>query len=436
MSQAEAPPEPQSLSPLRWWICGLLFMATTLNYMDRITLNQMGKVILKSLSLDEQEYSYLESAFSVAFAFGAVTTGYIVDRGNVRFIYPIMVFGWSIAGFLTGFANSFWTLFGCRLMLGLFEAGNWPCGIRTTRTILPPAERSFGNSIFQSGTAVGAVVTPYLIVYLLLWTTGLREPTADTWQIPFRLIGLMGFVWIFLWFVTVPSRMLRTEVVAPGGIKQSQGTTNYWDIFADRRFWALLLMVIAINVTWHTYRAWLPLYLQNIRGYTFEDMTRLTTGFYITADIGSLSIGFVTLMLVRQGMRIHSARMLVYAACAGLALVGLAIPFMDGDAMMVALILVYAFAALGLFPTYFALTQEISAKHQGKVTGTLGAGAHLFLSLVMYPIEGFLIKQHGQYELVMSVSGVFPLLAFVMMLILWKSAPAPLAEPESPATSA
>src|SRR5688572_11227936 len=109
MSQAEPSSEPHPLSPLRWWICGLLFLATTLNYMDRITLNQMSDVIMKSLALDPQEYSYLESAFSVAFAVGAVTTGYIVDRGNVRFIYPIMVFGWSIAGFLTGFANSFWT---------------------------------------------------------------------------------------------------------------------------------------------------------------------------------------------------------------------------------------------------------------------------------------------------------------------------------------
>lgn len=398
--------------------------------MDRITLNQMSKAILTSLSLDEQQYSYLESAFSVAFAIGAVTTGYIVDRGNVRYVYPLMVFGWSLAGFLTGYANSFWTLFGCRLMLGLFEAGNWPCGIRTTRTILPPAERSFGNSIFQSGTAVGAIVTPYLIVYILVWTTGQREPNADTWQIPFRVIGLLGFFWILLWFITIPRRMLQTD--SAGSLAQPTAPhppepSNYWRIFLDARFWALLVMVIAINVTWHTYRAWLPLYLQTIRGYSFEEMTRLTTGFYITADVGSLSIGFLTLRLARGGMAIHTARMLVFAACAGLALIGGAIPFLPTNALLVAAILLYAFAALGLFPTYFALTQDISARHQGKVTGTLGAGAHLFLSLLMYPLEGWLIKQHGQYDIVLGCSGLFPLMAWILMRVLWRPAEAPQA---------
>src|SRR5436305_9821350 len=154
-----APPSPP-VSALRWWVCALLFLATTLNYMDRISLNQMAVRIQTALHINDQQYGWLESGFSFSFAVGAILTGFIVDRVSVRWVYPLVVLGWSAAGVLTGYATGFWWLLGCRVALGLFEAGNWPCGIRTTQAGLRPEERSFGNSLFQCGTAVGAVVIP------------------------------------------------------------------------------------------------------------------------------------------------------------------------------------------------------------------------------------------------------------------------------------
>jgi ACS family hexuronate transporter-like MFS transporter len=153
----------------RWWVCLLLMSATIINYMDRLALNQLAWRIKTYFALTPQQYSYLESAFSLAFAIGAVGTGIVVDRISVRWIYPLMVLGWSAAGVLTGFATHFCMLLGCRFALGLFEAGNWPCGIRTTRAILPPAERALGNALFQSGTALGAVITPLTVLALLHW---------------------------------------------------------------------------------------------------------------------------------------------------------------------------------------------------------------------------------------------------------------------------
>src|SRR5256885_2256236 len=129
-----SPPAPasQDYSPWRWWVCGLLFLATTLNYMDRVALNQMAVRIQTALSLDDEEYSRLESGFSLSFAAGALISGVIVDKISVRWVYPLAVLGWSLAGVLTGYASGFWSLIACRIMLGLFEAGNWPCGLRTT----------------------------------------------------------------------------------------------------------------------------------------------------------------------------------------------------------------------------------------------------------------------------------------------------------------
>jgi ACS family hexuronate transporter-like MFS transporter len=421
-----------------------LFLATTLNYMDRISLNQMALQIQAALSIDNQQYSWLESGFSFAFAVGALLTGFVVDRASVRWVYPAVVLGWSAAGVLTGYATGFWWLFGCRIALGLFEAGNWPCGIRTTKAVLRPDERSFGNSLFQSGTAVGAVVTPVLILLLLHWADPLAPqrnavmavtggtyaavsgaPT-DAWRLPFRVIGLIGLVWVALWFLTVPRKLLRA-----GSVAGDQGATRYRDVFRDRRFWGLLIMVIGINVAWHTYRAWLPKYLQERRDYTFPEMTGLMTVFYLFADIGSWTIGLLTLVVMRRGRGGHSARILAFTGCSGLAIVSVLVPFAPRGWELTAAVLVFAFAALGLFPTYFAMSQELSVAHQGKVTGTLGAGAHMFLALVVYPIQGRIIQQTKSYDEVLAVAGLFPAIALAVLVWLWRPPPAPVEPPSS-----
>lgn len=422
------------VSPLRWWVCVLLMLATVVNYMDRMALTQMGKRIKSSLSLDNTQYSLIESVFSATFAVGAVLTGVIVDRVSVRWVYPVMVLGWSAAGVLTGFATGFWMLLTCRCMLGFFESGNWPCGIRTTRAVLRPEERSFGNSLFQSGTALGAVITPLVVLALLQWAeAGLPpgETDPNAWKLPFRVIGSLGVVWAVLWFITVPGRMVRLPTES--GPHHDPRAARFSTVFRDRRFWVLFASVVAINITWHGYRTWLPLYLQDQRGYTEAQMSVFTTFYYLIADVGSWTVGLVTLLLCRRGMGVHTARVLAFGACAGLTLSTLSVPFLPDGWQLQAGLLAVAFGALGLFPTYFALSQELSARHQGKVSGTLGAGAHFSLALI-YPIEGWVIDRTGSYEPVLAAIGVAPLVALVLMLRLWP--PGPAAEDPPPALGA
>ena len=195
-------------------------------------------------------------------------------------------------------------------------------------------------------------------------------------------------------------------------------------------------MVIAINVCWHTYRAWFPKYLQQKRGFSETDMSAFMTWFYLTADIGSWTIGLLSLVMVRRGMSNHMARLLVMAGCAGMVLVSFAIPFLPVGWQLTASVLIFAFGALGLFPTYFALSQELSAAHQGKVSGTLGAGAHIFLALVAYRIQGQVIKDTGSYDEVLAVAGLFPLLSFGLMMWLWPlNYVPPSYEPPTPAVT-
>lgn len=427
-----APPE-APVSPWRWWVCLLLMLATVINYMDRLALNQMAVRIKTYFGMSNYEYSVLESAFSFAFAIGAITTGLIVDRVNVRWVYPLMVLGWSVAGVLTGFANGFWMLLTCRFALGFFEAGNWPCAIRTTRAVVRPEERSLGNALFGSGTALGAVITPLIVLALLrsadpgeshrnavMSVTGgtyaaVSDAPTDTWKYPFRVIGSLGVVWIVLWFATVPRSMLRG---AGGTGGSTDGIALFRDVVRDVRFWVVLVVAVAINITWHGYRAWLPLYLQEQRGYSEAEMSRFTTLYYLVADVGSWTVGGLTLVLCRRGVGLHRSRVIALGFCASLTLMTLAIPFLPNGAALQIGLLVVAFGALGLFPTYFALTQELSSRHQGKVTGTLGASAHVSLALI-YPLEGLISDATRSYEIVLGGVGVAPVLAFAFLIWKW-----------------
>src|SRR5688572_10244114 len=124
----------------KWWICGLLLLATTINYMDRQTLAVVGLRITNELKLTEEQFGELELAFGWAFAVGATFFGVLADRTSVRWVYPAVLFAWSLMGFLTGWAEGFWGFLICRTLLGFFEAGHWPCALKTTQRLLPPGQ--------------------------------------------------------------------------------------------------------------------------------------------------------------------------------------------------------------------------------------------------------------------------------------------------------
>lgn len=426
-------PPARSPSPWRWWVCVLLLLASTLNYMDRLTLNQTSPRIKDAFGIDNFWYSVLESVFTVGFALGTLATGVLVDRVGVRRVYPVVVLGWSAFGFLTGFAPGYWALFACRLGLGLFEAGNWPCGVRTVRQIMAPSERSLGNAFFQNGTALGAIVTPGIVILCLLWadpgeaarqahlaaggggaTAAAGTGPEHVWQVPFRAIGLLGLAWVALWVLSVPARALRPVVEDP----PAAAAAPFSAVLADRRFWLLLAVVVAVNTSWHTVRVWLPLFLRKQQGYTEIEMGELTTLYYIAADAGSWAVGLGSLLLARLGMTVHRSRVALFAACTAVVLAGLALPHLDRGPAQVALLLAFGFGAFGLFPTYFALSQELSASHQGKVTGALGFLNALYLT-ALFPLEGRIADATGRYDQVMSVAGLPALLALVAVLWWW-----------------
>ena len=139
-------------------ICGLLLLASAINYMDRQTLASVSKRITDEFQLSEQQYGNLEASFSWSFAIGSLFFGVLADRFSIRWLYPSVLFLWSGVGFMTGFAESYEQLIWCRGLLGLFEAAHWPCALKTTQSLLHARSRAMGNSVLQSGTSIGAIL--------------------------------------------------------------------------------------------------------------------------------------------------------------------------------------------------------------------------------------------------------------------------------------
>jgi ACS family hexuronate transporter-like MFS transporter len=401
----------------RWkgWICGLLFLATVINYMDRLTLNQTAVIIKEELHLKNEQYGRLERAFGFAFAAGALIVGWTADRWSVRWIYPAALLGWSLAGFATGLARTYRSLLVCRFALGLFESGNWPCALRITQRILTPAQRTLGNSLLQSGAAIGAILTPLLVELLV---TG-----PGTWNKPFLVVGASGTLWVVLWLSSVRRQDLALDV--PGAPTRIQFTGDYDSskdtvarVLRDRRLWIIILLVVLINLTWHFFRVWLPLFLHEGRGYSLSETNYIMMAYYIATDAGALFAGFATLYLAQRGLAIYTSRVLIFLLCALLTTLSLAVAVLPAGWPLLVLIYLVGFGALGLFPVYYSLNQELTARHQGKLTGLTGCITWLAVGQT-HPLVGEWLDQTGNYSPIVAAAGLLPIIGVIVLACFW-----------------
>eukprot|EP01031_Cornospumella_fuschlensis_P008330 gene8330-10274_t len=244
-------------------------------------------------------------------------------------------------------------------MLGVFEAGQWPCALRTTQSILTGGQLSLGNSILQSGASLGAIFTPLVLRFMI---AGSADHGA--WRPAFMLIGGIGLIWVIIWFLCI-----RRDDLAPVPLEGASSVSNatWWrGIARDRRFWALVIMVIAINIIWHIIRAWLTKFLQQGRAYSEEDSLLISSAFYIATDIGCLLSGGAALWLTRRQVNSHKARLWVFGICSAVTALTSVVALLPNGWPLLALLFIVGGAALGLFPCYYSFTQELGAQHVGK----------------------------------------------------------------------
>lgn len=438
----------------KWVICGLLFLATLLNYMDRQALSTNQVQIANELHTNADHYGNLEMAFGLAFACGGLLFGVLADRVNVWLLYPIVLVGWSVAGYFTGSSEviggmvaSGWkgltgqevSTFGlppesshtylgllvCRIVLGLFEAGQWPCALVTTRRLLTAEDRTLGNSLLQSGASIGAIVTP-IVTRLVV-----QENVTGSWQGLFRTIGALGLLWIVPWMLMIRPRDLAPEAEIPTDpLRSADFGKIRTNPYVLRQYLVAVCVVIMINLNWHFFRAWMPTFLQSIKTsqpdgqsvqvYSRDFVLNFLVAYYLATDVGCLAVGYATKALAARGWSVHWARTATFAACSLLTGLGVFAGMMPASPLLLAVLLTTGMGALGLFPTYYSLTQDLSSRNQGKITGSLSALTWC-CTAAMQKFVGKSVEASGSYTLSFIIVSLAPLVALVAILLFWKS---------------
>jgi ACS family hexuronate transporter-like MFS transporter len=424
------------LRGLRWWIAGLIFLATLVNYIDRLTISVLAPVITRDLGLTNTQFGGIITWFLLAYTISQGLSGKLYDRVGTKrgFVYSIMV--WSIAAMCHAFARGLASLSIFRFVLGLGEAGNWPGAAKTVAEWFPIRERAFGMAIFNSGAAIGSVVAPPLIVWLSL-TYG--------WQTTFIVTGSLGFVWLALWlvFYQTPDRhkWLRDEerqliregqrvnVAADADVARTLvgvGVERHrlksmplrWrELLRYRQVWAIVLSRFLTDPVWWLYISWLPKYLADARGFSLIKIGLFAWVPYVAADAGSLSGGWLSGYLISRGWTVDRARKLVIAIAALLMPAGIFAAFARDAMVALALIGVVLFG----FQVWINNVQTLPSdffpdKAVASVAGLGGTGAGIG-SMIFIFSTGWVVD-HFSYVPVLVVAGLLAPLGTVVLFAL------------------
>lgn len=311
-----------TLKKYRWSICALVFFATTVNYLDRQVISLLKSVLSEDLKWDDGDYANIEIAFKLAYAFGMLIAGRVVDVLGTKKGYAAATGLWSLAAVGHGFVNSTMGFIVARAALGVTEAGNFPAAIKATAEWFPKKERAFATGIFNSGTNIGAIIAPLSVPFIAV---------AWGWKWAFIITGAIGFIWLVLWqiYYTPPAeskKLSKEEFDYIHSDKEDEEIeragkdekVSWFKLLGYRQTWAFALGKFLTDPVWWFYLFWLPDFLQSEYHLTLVDIAVPVAVVYMISTIGSVGGGYLPLFFINRNMPAFKARktaMLIFALC-------------------------------------------------------------------------------------------------------------------------
>jgi ACS family hexuronate transporter-like MFS transporter len=307
----------ETIGKFRWTICGLIFFATTINYIDRQILALLKETLDKEFGLTNEQFGFFNAAFQLAYGFSFIGFGWFIDRFGTKVGYALSIVLWSIAAAghaLVGSVNGF---IGARMALGFGEAGNFPAAIKATAQWFPKRERAFATSIFNSGTNVGAIIAPLTIPFIAMqWG----------WRAPFVAAGILGFIWLIFWWLMydVPEKHKSVKPAELAFIRSdpdeaAQERKVPWTaLLGYRQTWSFIVAKALTDPVWWFFLTWLPDYFKKTRGLVISKSYLHIVVIYTLVTVLSIFGGWVTGYLAKSGWSVTRARktgMLVFALC-------------------------------------------------------------------------------------------------------------------------
>lgn len=301
-------------SSIRWWIIGLIAVATVINYIDRTSLAVMWPAISKDASLTKEQYATIVSGFMICYALGQAVSGRIFDQVGTRLGFVLSVAVWSVACAAHGLARNLVTLISARGLLGFSEAGNWPGATKAVAEWFPRQERALAQGIFNAGASLGAVVSAPLIALLFAWLG---------WRATFVAVGALGLLWLVPWWILVRSTPDKHPWVSDAerahilgaatpasaaNFASASGSTSWREVLAYRQAWGLVIARFFLDPIWWLFVNWLPIYLADRFGFDVKAIGMFAWVPYLGAIVGSLAGGWISGHWIAQGWAVDRAR--------------------------------------------------------------------------------------------------------------------------------
>jgi ACS family hexuronate transporter-like MFS transporter len=425
---------PTRIGRYRWVICGLLFFAATINYIDRQVIGILKPTLQQQFGWSEIDYADIVFSFQFAYAIGLLLAGRMIDRLGTRLGFAIAVLVWSLAAmahagatlfgpaaatllamFGLAYAPSVAGFIAARFALGIGEAGNFPAAIRATAEWFPIKERAFATGIFNSGTNVGALITPIIVP----WVTVMYG-----WEWAFILTGAIGFFWLLFWLPMFgsPDKQPRVNAAELAHIHSEPSAPPTYlplrAILPQRQTWAFAIGKFLTDPIWWLYLFWVPDFLNRNHGLNLLAAGPPLVAIYLIADVGSIGGGWLSSTLLKRGWSVNSARktaMLIAAIAV--------VPIMFASVatnLWVAVLLVGIAAAAhqGWSANLFTLSSDMFPRHAvGTVVG-FGGMAGAVGGMLIAKLTGYILQTTGSYVPVFIIAGAAYLIALGVVHLL------------------
>jgi ACS family hexuronate transporter-like MFS transporter len=413
---------------LRWYICGLLFLATTINYIDRQVLGILAPDLQREIGWSELDYGRIVIAFQVSYAFMMLASGRIIDRIGTKLGFAIAITWWSLAAMGHALARSAFGFGVARFMLGVGEAANFPASIKTIAEWFPKSERALATGIFNGGTNIGAIIAP-IIVPLIASRWG--------WQGAFIATGAIGFFWLFAWWALYhrPEEHPRIEeserrLIEGGAEAEPTSKIGLFHLLGYRQLWAVALGKLMTDPVWWFYLFWLPKFLFAEHGIRGTALIPFLTTVYIISDAGSILGGYISSTLLKRGWTVNRARKTALFAMAAVVPLVIIAPQTRSAWLAVVLIGIAAAAHQGWSANIYTLASDMFPRRAvGSAVGFAG-----FLGgvggILIAEFAGRILQRDPSFYLPMFVvAGLAYLCAFAVIHALApRLAPAPIDE--------
>jgi MFS transporter, ACS family, aldohexuronate transporter len=420
---------------LRWAICGLLFLAATINYIDRQVIGILKPTLQAQFGWSEIDYADIVFAFQLAYAIGFIFAGSIVDRLGIKRGFALALIIWSLAATaaaeVTRFGPAASVLLGAfglaysssvagfivvRFLLGIGESGNFPAAIKTVAEWFPRSERAFATGLFNAGTNIGAVITPMSVP----WITA-----TFGWYWAFIITGLLGFGWLVLWllFYDRPEDHRRLGAAERAHIRSdppepAPKRVPWASLLRHRQTWSFALGKFLTDPIWWMYLFWLPDFFSRTYGLSLLQLGPPIIVIYLMADVGSVGGGWLSSTLIQRGWSVNAARKTAMLVCAVAVVPIVAAAHVQSMWSAVALISLATAAHQGWSANIFTLASDMFPRRAvGSVVG-LGGMAGAVGGMLIAKVTGYVLQISGSYTLVLTIAGVAYLLALGVIQIL------------------